>query len=81
VRVSLTPRSVPTSAPIAITAFRSYSASMVSCELLEPGSELHRLPRRSRADTAPVVLSILVGDSFSRPSMARTRLTLRLGTH
>jgi Flp pilus assembly pilin Flp len=32
---------------------------MPSCELLEPSSELHRLPRRSRADTAPVVLSIL----------------------
>jgi hypothetical protein len=56
VRVSLTPRSVPTSAPIAITAFGSYSAAMPSCELLEPSSELHRRPRRSRADTAPVVL-------------------------
>jgi Flp pilus assembly pilin Flp len=32
---------------------------MVSCELLEPGSELHRPPWRSVASTAPVVLSIL----------------------
>jgi Flp pilus assembly pilin Flp len=57
--VSQTPRPVPTSAPIAITIIGGYSAGMPSCELLEPSSELHRLPRRSRADTAPVVLSIL----------------------
>jgi Flp pilus assembly pilin Flp len=59
VRVPQTPRSVPTSAPIAIPACDRYSAGMPSCELLEPGSELHRPPWRSRADTAPVVLSIL----------------------
>jgi hypothetical protein len=48
-----------TAAPIAITRFRGYSAAMPSCELLEPSSVYHRLPRRSRGDTAPVVLSIL----------------------
>jgi hypothetical protein len=49
----------PTSSPIAIPARGSYSASMVSCELLELCSELHRPPWRSVASTASVVLSIL----------------------
>jgi Flp pilus assembly pilin Flp len=75
VRVSLTPRPVHSAVPIAIPACDRYSAGMPSCELLEPSSELHRRPRRSRADTAPVVLSIL-GTTGATPGTALVEYAL-----